>query len=108
MALTLEQAIAKSKAYGRGEIPITSLPPQPPHKSQSGMCDYCNKIRPVVLKTKNNMYLVCWTDVCRLTELYGEDWEKKAENTLSRNHQNRLQTDAQKASNKKGGVGAAF
>lgn len=106
--ITLEEARAKALAYGRGEIPLTSLPPQTIHKSQSGMCDYCNKVKSVVMKTTDELYLVCWTDVCRLKEVHGEAWEQKAENTLFRNRQNRLQLEAQKVAKKKGNTNAGF
>ncbi len=86
--------------YGRGEIPITHLPPQQLHKSRSGYCDYCNKKKSVVRKTKTQMYDVCWPCECYLKHHHGEEWEQKAETTLQQNKQKRMQLQAQKESGK--------
>lgn len=105
MAMSIEEAQAKARSYGRGEIPITRLPPATLYRSKGGVCDYCGQKRPVVMPTKTTLYLVCWRCICQLKELHGEDWELKAESRLMKNRQLRLQTNARNLSKKKGDYG---
>ena len=101
--ISLEEAMQKAKSYGTGDIPITKLPPtQTLHESKSGICDYCNTKRPMIMPTRNKLFMVCWRDICALKESYGDDWDKKINATLEKNKQRRMQDSAFKAEQKKG------
>lgn len=106
--ITIQEAQAKALAYGRGEIPLHSLPPVTVRKSEAGICDYCNQHRPIVMKTSDSQFLVCWKDINYLKGIYGEEWETKAQTTLFNNRQSRLQVAAQNANKKKGVTHVGF
>lgn len=100
---TLEEAIAKARAYGEGQIPIHNLPPHSVKKSVAGFCDYCNSERPVVYPICNHQFFVCWKDLCMVKDTYGKDWQSKIVTTLQRNRELRLQQQAQRKAQKGGG-----